>query len=189
MQTWRWKQFPDCDSRHAANLTEQGTTQVKSEFYDFIAKKVAVDLHGPRGTQHASCAFGPFVALSQVPVCLDTEKVDRPTATGVEVFSHDSIGHFRPCSVFNPARVLRVAGYVCCIGTVPMHVFPATFPDCIRFRCYLLCCSLSFGRIFPRVVCVGTARLRASTARPREETLIGQANREESLMNAEATGC
>lgn len=158
MQTWRWKQFLDCDSPHAANLTEQGTTQVKSEIMNFIANQVAVDLHGPRGMQHASCTLGPFVAPSQVPV-LTLQKQNRPYS--------------------------QPQGF----GTVPMHVFPATFPDCIRFRCYLLCCSLSFGRIFPRVVCVRTARLRASTARPREETLIGQANREASLMNAEATGC
>ena len=84
---------------------------MKSEIMNLMTKKVADDLHGPRGTQHIRCAFGPFVAPSRVPICLDTEKVDSPpppTAAGVDGFSPDSIGHFRPCSVFNPARVLLV---------------------------------------------------------------------------------
>ena len=36
-----------------------------------IAKEVAVDLLGPRETQHIRCASGPFVASSRVPVRLD----------------------------------------------------------------------------------------------------------------------
>ena len=51
---------------------------MKSEMMNLIAKQVADDLHGPRGTQHTRCAFGPFVAPSRVPICLDTEKVDPP---------------------------------------------------------------------------------------------------------------
>lgn len=52
---------------------------MKSEMMNLIAKQGADALHGPRGTQHTRCAFGPFVAPSQVvPVCLDTDKVDPP---------------------------------------------------------------------------------------------------------------
>ena len=41
---------------------------------NLIAKQGTVALHGPRGTQHIRCAFGPFVALSHVPVRLDAQK-------------------------------------------------------------------------------------------------------------------
>ena len=51
---------------------------MKSEIMNLMTKKVADDLHGPRGTQHIRCASGPFVAPSRVPICLDTEKVDSP---------------------------------------------------------------------------------------------------------------
>ena len=87
---------------------------MKSEIMNLMTKKVAVDLHGPRGTQHIRCAFGPFVAPSQVVPALATEQ--KSPSRGVEVFSHDSIGHFRPCSVFNLARVYRVASYVVALG-------------------------------------------------------------------------
>ena len=36
-----------------------------------IANQVAVDLPGPRDTQHIRCASGPFFASSRVPVRLD----------------------------------------------------------------------------------------------------------------------
>ena len=51
---------------------------MKSEIMNLMTKQVADDLHGPRGTQHIRCAFGPFVAPSRVPICLDTEKADPP---------------------------------------------------------------------------------------------------------------
>ena len=42
-----------------------------------------------------------------------------------KVYSLDS-GDFRRYVVIDPARILCVAGYFCCIGIGPMH-FPATF--------------------------------------------------------------
>lgn len=122
-----------------------------------------------------------------------TLKVDcpPPTAAGVEAFSHDSIGHFRPCSVFNPARVLHVAGYVCCIGIVPMYVFPAIFPVAFVSVVISSVAFCRFSRLLPRVVCVGAAQLRASASRPREETprLIGSANRGIPRSSAIAVVC
>ena len=41
---------------------------------NLIARQGTVALHGPRGTQHIRCAFGPFVALSHVPIRLDAQK-------------------------------------------------------------------------------------------------------------------
>lgn len=96
--------FPNRDSPHATNLTERGTTQVKQRNMNLIANQVAVDLHGPRGTQHIRCAFGPFVAPSCVPICLDTQIRTPLTAAGVDAFSSDSIGHLRLSAVFNPAK-------------------------------------------------------------------------------------
>ena len=48
---------------------------MKQRMLNFIAKQVTAAQLGPRGTQHPQCASGPFVALSHVPVHLDTEKV------------------------------------------------------------------------------------------------------------------
>ena len=61
-------------TRHRETETKQETINVNQRIISSIAKEVTVDLHGPRVTQHALCAFGPFVAPSRVPVRLAVQR-------------------------------------------------------------------------------------------------------------------
>ena len=105
---------------------------MKARTRNAIANQVFVDLPGLRGTQHSRCASGPFFASSRVPVRLDRtlRGIDRestPPLFFVKGFpKHGSVGVCRRFAI-NLARILCVAGYFRCIGTGPVHVFPATF--------------------------------------------------------------
>ena len=95
-----------------------------------IAKEVTVDLLGHR-EMHVRRASLPVVAPSRVPVCLDGNMRELigngPPLFSVQSFrKHGSVGVCRRAAI-NPARILCVAGYFCCIGTGPMQVFPAIF--------------------------------------------------------------
>ena len=57
---------------------------MKSEIMNLMTKRVADDLHGPRGTQHIRCAFGPFVAPSRVVPTLSEHP--RISGTFISVF-------------------------------------------------------------------------------------------------------
>ena len=94
-----------------------------------IAKEVAVDLLGHR-EMHVRRASLPVVASSRVPVCLDVQRggfTPPLHSQALSRFSSPDSGDFRRPVVIDPARILCVAGYLRCIGIVPVHVFPATF--------------------------------------------------------------
>ena len=91
-----------------------------------IANEVTVDLIGHR-EMHACRASMPVVAPSRrVPVHLNAQRggstPPRHSRALSKSYSLNS-GDFRRPVVIDPARILCVAGYLCCIGTGPMHVF------------------------------------------------------------------
>ena len=92
---------------------------------NFIAKQGTVALHGPRRTQHIRCAFGPFIALSHVPVRLDANREALPPPLlylrALSKFPSPDRSDFRRHFVFDPARIRGVAGYFCCIGNTVLH--------------------------------------------------------------------
>ena len=62
-------------TRRRETETEQRNNTVNQRINSSIAKKVTVDLPGPREMQHIRCASGPFVAPSRrVPVRLDAQR-------------------------------------------------------------------------------------------------------------------
>ena len=91
---------------------------------NLIAKQGTVALHGPRRTQHIRCAFGPFVALSHVPVRLNAQKggfTPPLYSRALSKFPSPDRSDFRRHFVFDPARILCAAGYFCCIGNTVLH--------------------------------------------------------------------
>ena len=72
----------------------------------FIANQVAVDLSGPRGTQHTRCAFGSLVALLHVPVRLDENLGFTPPFTCVNIPSHAAASQFFGAVLFSHPHVL-----------------------------------------------------------------------------------
>ena len=95
-----------------------------------IAKEVTEDLLGHH-TMHAHCASRSgaslsVVAPSRVPVRLDVQREVYPPlhSRALSKFSSLDSGDFCRPVVFDPARILCVAGYFCCIGnSVSMPIF------------------------------------------------------------------
>ena len=108
-----------------------------------IANQVAVDLLGHR-EMHVRRASMPVVALSHVPVYLNAQKGGSTPppplhSRALSRFSSPDSSDFRRPVVIDPARILCVAGYFCCIGIVSVQVFPATSVATVSVVISLVC--------------------------------------------------
>ena len=78
---------------------------------------------------------------------LKREDLPPPNLLALSSFSSQDSGDFRRHFIFDPARILCVAGYFRCIGdSFPVHVFPATFPVATVSVAISLVCPISSPR-------------------------------------------